>query len=607
MIVSRILAQIGFGFLFSFAVTSGAGSPEERVAVSPALPTTAADRVFVLPPIFVVDAQFIWRYAKLPGMEFLSCTDQLTTAELIERIYNLNQQLDAFVPPQLRVNLVVPTSFVFFGEGQEPVDLQKMVAAVRQSQADAKPGTAEALTIHYLPNFRFWEQDEMAVFFVVKDDAAGAGSVHLSPDYVRYTMENRTPALPRWFIDGMMALYPGTSLQVEPVTSHFFTASSETAPIQPYRSVSVRLPRWMFGFKTSGAFIRSDGWKTKIPPISVLFAAPPARGDGWPGTDPTLLTRADGRNAQFIDWWSESALFIHWALHRRDGKARAAFWKFVERASVEPVTEGMFHEYFGLNYAEMKQTLIDYLPDAVTAVVQLEVQASSAMPAVELYGATPTQISRIKGNLERLEIAYVQAKYPALADKYLAQARRTLQRAFDRGDRDTGLLEALGLCECDAGNDARARQFLELAVEAQAVRPRVYYELARLRYQLLRTKNADAKFNADQTAGLLRLLSAARSHPPPINQVYELIASVWLQSAVAPSRENLAVLDEGLRLFPQNLRLIYFSAVLQASRGFNAEATRLINLGLQLAPEGAERSRLLKLQSALAVTPPKNT
>jgi hypothetical protein len=41
----------------------------------------------------------------------------------------------------------------------------------------------------------------------------------------------------------------------------------------------------------------------------------------------------------------------------------------------------------------------------------------------------------------------VKAQFPALTQKYLEQARRTLMRAYDRGSRDPRLLAVIGLCE----------------------------------------------------------------------------------------------------------------------------------------------------------------
>jgi hypothetical protein len=140
---------------------------------------------------------------------------------------------------------------------------------------------------------------------------------------------------------------------------------------------------------------------------------------------------------------------------------------------------------------------------------------------------------------------------------------------------------------------------LEDAAKAGAVRPRVYYELARIKFQELRASKTAPQLDASQTSELLALLSSARSKSPPLAEVYELIASIWLQSGVTPGRADLAVLEEGVRMFPADLRLINFSSVLYAANGFGDDAAQMVQLGLQEAPAGPDRARFLKLQSVL--------
>jgi hypothetical protein len=258
----------------------------------------------------------------------------------------------------------------------------------------------------------------------------------------------------------------------------------------------------------------------------------------------------------------------------------------------------MFKEHFGLGYAEMDRRLTDYLPKAVRVPVRLYSDALPDLAPKSLRMATDSEVSRIKGNLERLEVPYVRRKYPELTAKYLAQARRTLHRAYDRGAREPELLEVMGLCECDAGDDAAARPFLEAAVKADAVRPRAYYELARIRLQALRAADPALRLSADQTADLMTLLFRARLLSPPLPDVYVLIAAIWQQSAVGPQRDDLNVLDQGLGYFPTHHRLRYATATVRATCGFTDEAAVLIKRGLQIAPEGPDRNRFLELQSA---------
>ena len=58
-----------------------------------------------------------------------------------------------------------------------------------------------------------------------------------------------------------------------------------------------------------------------------------------------------------------------------------------------------------------------------------------------------------------------------------AAARAALIAPYVRGEREPPLLGALGLYEHAAGQDERARRFLEAAVAGKVVRSEVYLEL----------------------------------------------------------------------------------------------------------------------------------
>ncbi len=232
--------------------------------------------------------------------------------------------------------------------------------------------------------------------------------------------------------------------------------------------------------------------------------------------------------------------------------------------------------------------------------VALRFPEVTSLPDVELRDPTTSELARIKGDLERLEVGFLRETQPQVAAHYEAQARRTLRRAYDKGVRDPELLAVMGLCECDAGNDAAARPFLEVATKAGVVRPRAYYELARITYNALRAWDNEAKFSAKQTAELLELLFAARRQSPPLPEVYQLIATVWRRSEVRPLRKHLGVLDEGVRHFTSNLGLVYATAKLNVDNGFGDEAGGLIDYGLRVASEGTNRELFRQLQTEAA-------
>ncbi len=296
------------------------------------------------------------------------------------------------------------------------------------------------------------------------------------------------------------------------------------------------------------------------------------------------------RREHYLLWRSQSALFLRWALYRDEPERRAALWRFVEQASVRNVMEADFEAAFRVSYAEVTKALLEYLPRAIEAssAVVLRTPQVTPMSDVELREPTTAELARIKGDLERLEVGFLKETQPQVAAHYEAQARRTLRRAYDNGVRDPELLAVMGLCECDAGNDAAARPLLEAATKAGVVRPRAYYELARITYNALRAWDAEAKFSAKQTAELLQRLFAARAQSPPLPEVYQLIALVWRWCEVAPQRAHLGVLHEGVRNFRSNLGLVFATAKLNVENGFGTEVAGLIDYGLRGAAGGQQ-------------------
>jgi hypothetical protein len=591
-----------------------------------------AERVVELPPMVVEDTKVPqrWRYATLPGMEFLTCCEDDQAIQLIGRTHRMAQQLDQFLPPQLRVRHSTPVSFVLFGENSKLSNADEIMADMERSSGGKKESGERAgkdnVTLRSIPNFRFWDRDKLSVFFIMKEDLMGSGAMTLTPGYVRYVLENRTPALPRWFVEGMLALYETAKLEAPAIAwqpSMLRPAGLSGKVEDP--SVVIGPARWGSAEETQKIKAGAQGWKPRLLEWSQIFSAPPpvnpammanvsareeregyTKSDGVVVLAPMVVNGDAGpdleqRRRTYRLWRAQAALFLRWALDKDGERARGALWKFVEQASEGAVTEATFTAAFGLSYSEATVALLEYLPKATGAgsSFSLRIPAVEPPPEIELREPTTAELARIKGELERLEIGYVKQRYPQAVDHYAAQARRTLRRAYDKGVRDPELLAVMGLCECDVGDDAAARPLLEEAVRAGVVRPRVYYETVRIHYNALRTWDPAAKFTAKQTADLLQLLFTARSQSPPMPEVYLLIAEVWGHSAVPPTRAHLAVLDEGVRNFPGNLGLVYATARLNVEHGFGPAAEELIEYGLRVAGEGADRTLFRRLQAEL--------
>lgn len=539
--------------------------------------------VVELPP-YVVETQVDterWSYAAAPGVEVISRCADTTTTQLLNHHFRLNAMLAVMLPEEFRVQLDVPTTYVLFNQMTQPGVPREMVSAALNRPNGA--GSA----VGALSNYRFRDRDAVSIFFIIDELTFNQGRISFTSDYIRYVLESRAPALPPWFIEGMMDVYE--TARLESVDPNVVRPGSVLGP-QPVEGVfSLRPAVWISEAETQ-LVKKNPRQRRELLPMAQLF-------------DPQAAAATDPARAQL--WRSQAALLVRWALQGGGNDARsAAFWEFVRRTSRDPVTETMFRDCFGLDYATMEQQLRDYVPLAVKATIYLHTDKPLDLPVVEPRDATDGEVSRIKGGLDRLEIAYVRTYLPALTARYVQQARRTLRKAYDKGDHDPRLLAELGLCEIDAGDDEAARPFLETATRMKVVRPRAYFELARLNYEEVVAVNPEGKLSVADAAPILRPLAAALKQSPQLPEIYELIATVWLRAEARLTPAQLAVLDTGVRNFQWRTRLIYSAALLNLMSGRAAESQALIDRGLKVCTAPKDRERFLKLAAAIAASPP---
>ena len=545
----------------------------------------AADEpgVVALPPFMVEEAAKgpPWRYADSPDFEILSRCNDATTRGMTEAYHRLHRLLDLVLPERFRVRHAVKKTMIYYDEELRPAASQEIIAQMLRGKNEAPPPpeispggglrglrsyAPESRRITFLPNMRLWDKDMMAVFAIVRNGDIDADRMFLTPDYVGYLLRNRTPTLPAWFIAGFLNLYPQLKFERETIT--------------------IPAAEWISPGETS--LLKADP-KTTRP---LLPWAAFLRGDS------SANNQTKEENLRV--WAAQAELFIRWGLEGKGSPRREGFWKFIERSSVELPSEKLAQECLGLDFAGLSERVTAFLPTAVRKEMMLRPESAIKRPPLALRHATDGEIARIKGDWERLEINYVRQRYPDLAAKYIEQARRTLLRAYDRNDRDPRLLAVLGLCEVDAGNDAGARDYLESAARLGIVRPRVWLELARLRLAEHLAASADGgKLSADQAADVLTPLFTARQQTPPLPEVYELIADVWAKCAVTPTHGHLAVLSEGVTLFPRSAALVQRAAALFLEHGHVKEASSFIALGLRIAPDDTARARFGELQTRL--------
>ena len=296
-------------------------------------------------------------------------------------------------------------------------------------------------------------------------------------------------------------------------------------------------------------------------------------------------------------WRLQCATFVHFCLYGNDGKYKEQFAQFLARSMKEGVSEALFKECFGIDYKAMQLRLRGYMEGGVFAYASWRpAKGKKLLPPAEkvvLRPATDAEVGRIKGETFRL----------AGLDE---AARNEFVLSYLRGERDPQLLASLGLMARQQGDNLRAATYLELAAKTPTPnpRPRAYLELMRLRREKIHAQIGGRPLTPAHVKELLEPLFVAKSLRPIMADVYREIAYVWENSATPPRRDHLAVLDEGMTLFPANADLAHRSAALFARHGFTADALRCAERGLKSVRDPELHARLEALKHSLP-TPKK--
>ncbi len=552
--MKRALRRCGGWWIALAALVAGAAAQEPDVASGPAVQ---------LPPMIVEDSAKLppWLYARVDGAEFLSRCSTRTTRGYVETRQARLQLLEWLVPREFFLQLDVPGITVLYSQKLRSGAQEKMIEEVLRTRSRNRGGNSD---VGALPNMMLDDRDATGVFAYIDEEEFESKGLTVATDYVHFLLERRTPRLPEWLREGITTIYSQSTLEKRIV-------------IDPLL--------WVSPMETS-ALRAESGRPRALLAASDFFSAATWREEA-------------GRSLRGRTLRAQSALFVRWALEPRHGM-REAFWRFAARAAEEPVSEAMFEACFGFGFSDWRDRLSDYLPVAVSERLTLTPPDFPRAARVAIRPATASEIARLRGEWERLSIALVRRRYPEFGDHYVGQARRTLQRAHDSGDRDARLFALLGLCEVDAGNDAGAREFLERAVAERVVRPRAYYELARLRLaELTREGGAAREFEAEEIAPVLEPLRRGLAQAPPMADAFALLADVWARCGTAPPERDWALLAAGARHQAHDPRVAGRIAAAFGRHGKTAEAVALLGKAFEHATDDATRRKLAELYATL--------
>ena len=379
-------------------------------------------------------------------------------------------------------------------------------------------------------------------------------------------LRNRVPALPDWFQAGVVGpngIYPNSIIrsaafsEAVVLASATWVSAEETLALQneareKHKDAMHPRPREML-------------------PLGELFR------DGPPAGKREL-------------WNCEASLVVRWGLFASPN--RKAFLDFVDKASREPVTEGLFRRHMGFGYDQVMNLLQAYLPVAVSEPVRVPMESPPAKP-LDAREASSVEVARIVGDWGRLEGRSVGIENLDYKRECLDQADRLFERIHLRRNSDPQFLAAYGLYEVQVGDDVKAREALESATGAGVVRPRAYVELARLRLDeaLPSVQQGVGDLDRAEFTAIVGLLTTARVQMPSLLATYDVLARVLEHAPSRPTRADLRPLEEALEHFPQNAPLAYKVANLFREDGYRDEAAAIVTRVTQFSD--SEESRAL--------------
>lgn len=564
----------------------------------PALMRGAADPAPVaatieLPKLVVNDQRPLlppesWRYARVPGLEILSGASERDTQKLLRDFRLFNDAVTVVwpaaksrpLPPLTLVLCETGAQFAAFAPPQNGVatDLATLLLPGRDHTAIVLNFGLKAVTLNPA---EVGEGDRV----LDGDDLTGAAMrvdfyAQLRRQYVKYLLSLSQPRQPAWFEEGISQLLMG--MQVDPKFIRF-------AEVVKPKAVTHAAA---FNFAGAGP---DDG--PQPTPGEVLdekdFNEALVRAGFLPLEQLFAVTHdsPEVNNPIAGKWAHQCAALVHMWLYGEGKEFNAGFAKFLARAQREPVTEAMFKECFGMNYRQMLTRLRGYLNDTAYQYQEFEAKKGGGLPEpkpLELRDATQPEIARLKGE------SLVLAGRPDAAYE-------EMRAGYARGPLDPALVASFGVLEARRGETKRAREFLEAADRLHAANPAAGLALARLRYADAQAKPgaAGGQLAEAQTRAVVAPLDAARRTPPAMPEVYELMTDAWLHSAATPAKPDLAMINQGVVLFPRRPLLLYQAAELNRRHGDPREARLMATAGVQLSRNEESRKAFQAILDAL--------
>ncbi|MES2694199.1 MAG: hypothetical protein V4773_12060, partial [Verrucomicrobiota bacterium] len=577
--------------------------------------------VVSLPEFKVFDSQPLpapetWDYVKVGNFEILSNTSPRVTKQFVRDLTEF-QIILGIIAPTMRIRSELPVTVVLCGKDNQ---FQRFVSkptvrSVRGLSASlVRDSEIASIIMDYESLYRAGD----STFFNLGGrttsgqaeilDWSSSREVYASEEFVRQyihlSLSQLNPRPAPWLAEGIANIYSNIDYNnkwIEIGLPKFFgnnyLVTAQASPSLPQANIlsadtSNYAGDGLTSYPYSSAAGSFGGTFSYQPSVSLM---PMAQLFNVGYESPIVVGQAGGEDYRRNSWKYQATAFVHMCIYGENGKYRKGFLKFAAQVSQQPPTEEFFKECFGVSYKEMAFRIRSYTEFTRYLGTVYKATNGGILNPPEPYAlrrATDAEVGRIKGEAYRLS-GQDEA------------ARREFVVAYLRGERDPQLLASLGLMARQRHDDTRARTYLEAvaATSPTVPRPRAYLELARLRSSEITKKSGTESLDAPQIAQVLNPLFTAQRLPQQLLPIYLEIASVWEHSNVTPSRDNLAALEYGISLFPQNGELILRTAALLVKYGHKTDAALLIDRTLNSTRDPMLKGKLELLRQQIGSSP----
>ncbi len=188
--------------------------------------------------------------------------------------------------------------------------------------------------------------------------------------------------------------------------------------------------------------------------------------------------------------------------------------------------------------------------------------------------------------------------------RFLSSIRESMLRFYttQTADARTQLDPVLGQIELALGRRAEAVHFFQNAVDGKSARPGHLYLFARLQLEELSIIKNDGAAglapDVEKIHAVRAMLHEALKTMPDMALGYGALAHAWLLTDEVPPKEELTLLAESVRRFPENVESTLAIAKLCKRAGQNERAVALAKLGVDWLPPkvpGNVKKQLLEL------------